>query len=477
MNFFYFDIIFLICFVVLISIFLYKNRKKLDVESKVILLYRTKWGINLINKLSKKYSKQLRMLQPFIIFISFLLMGLSLYMIILSLIMMFNSLILPRIPPLMPLIPYLPRIFKVSFLPPLYFTYWLLILIVTATVHEFAHGVIAAVNKIKIKSTGFGFLGPFILAFVEPDEKRMEKKSIKSQMAILGAGSFANLSLVIIAVLLLQLFYFSFYSYQGVGGYFYSVTKIPVNESFLVSFNGTEYNKSFFLNNFESILNLSSLNLSSNTGNTSSIIKILYNGTTYFMTKDLFAQLHYINKTRYIIVFEDTPAFRSNLSGAIISVNGIKIRNLNQLLNVISSLKPNTTAIIQTTTGNYSVTISERNHKPFLGIAFPKFSLFQRMWVCLISPYFSPYAYVSPKFNQSLLDFFKYFLFWLILINLTVAIINMLPFAIFDGGRMFSLFSLWLLKDKHKANNLVNLFNSIILFLLFLMMVVWLMKI
>ena len=34
-----------------------------------------------------------------------------------------------------------------------------------------------AYNKVEIKTTGFGFLGPFLAAFVEPDEKQMQKKT------------------------------------------------------------------------------------------------------------------------------------------------------------------------------------------------------------------------------------------------------------------------------------------------------------
>ena len=59
--------------------------------------------------------------------------------------------------------------------------------------HEFAHGVLARVHKIKLKSTGlltFGIVP--VGAFVEPDEKELEGRSSIQKMHVFAAGSFAN---------------------------------------------------------------------------------------------------------------------------------------------------------------------------------------------------------------------------------------------------------------------------------------------
>ena len=107
----------------------------------------------------------------------------------------------------MPLIPYLPSIFKISFLPPFYFTYWILAIAIIAIFHEFAHGIVAKRYGIRIKTTGFGFLGPFLAAFVEPDEKQMQKKSKFQQITVLSAGTFTNLILSLLFFLLLSGFF------------------------------------------------------------------------------------------------------------------------------------------------------------------------------------------------------------------------------------------------------------------------------
>ena len=84
---------------------------------------------------------------------------------------------------------------KMGFYVP--FFYWIIAIFIIATCHEFMHGVLARKNKIKIKSSGFAFLGilaPILpAAFVEPDEKQMAKAKTWKQLQILSAGPFINI--------------------------------------------------------------------------------------------------------------------------------------------------------------------------------------------------------------------------------------------------------------------------------------------
>ena len=91
----------------------------------------------------------------------------------------------------------------------------ILALFMALTFHEFAHGIFAKYNNVKIKTTGFGFLGPFLAAFVEPDEKQMRKKSKFAQITILSAGTFVNLVLAILFFLLLSGFFILTYTPAG----------------------------------------------------------------------------------------------------------------------------------------------------------------------------------------------------------------------------------------------------------------------
>ena len=77
---------------------------------------------------------------------------------------------------------------------------WLSLLIILV-IHESAHGIIARMHKIKLKTAGiilFGFLP--LGAFVEPDEKKFEKEKPLKKMQVLSAGSMANIALFAIAL-------------------------------------------------------------------------------------------------------------------------------------------------------------------------------------------------------------------------------------------------------------------------------------
>jgi len=83
-------------------------------------------------------------------------------------------------------------------------TYAVIAIIVTLVAHEFSHGILSRVNKIRLKSVGiltFGILP--IGAFVEPDEEEMNSKKSLDRMQLFAIGSFANIVVGIISGLLL----------------------------------------------------------------------------------------------------------------------------------------------------------------------------------------------------------------------------------------------------------------------------------
>lgn len=96
--------------------------------------------------------------------------------------------------------PVLPGV-KIPGLPILSFWHWIISIFILALVHEFSHGILARVYKLKIKSSGIGFLGPILLAFVEPDEKQTAKAQKKAQLSMFAAGPFANIILAVLALL------------------------------------------------------------------------------------------------------------------------------------------------------------------------------------------------------------------------------------------------------------------------------------
>ncbi|MDD5181976.1 MAG: M50 family metallopeptidase [Candidatus Nanoarchaeia archaeon] len=88
---------------------------------------------------------------------------------------------------------------------PIFIPFWygIISIAVLAVVHECAHGIIAAMEGVRIKSTGFGFLAIIPLAFVELDEDQMKDIPPLSRLRISAAGAFANVSLYFVLMLFL----------------------------------------------------------------------------------------------------------------------------------------------------------------------------------------------------------------------------------------------------------------------------------
>ena len=104
------------------------------------------------------------------------------------------------------------------------FLYWIISIFVVVLVHEGAHGVIALAHNIRVKSSGLAALGivlPIVpAAFVEPDEKALQKKDSRAQLGVFAAGPFANIAtaliLLVLAVSFLSPVVSGFYEKTGV---------------------------------------------------------------------------------------------------------------------------------------------------------------------------------------------------------------------------------------------------------------------
>lgn len=84
--------------------------------------------------------------------------------------------------------------------------YGLLALASVLVVHEFSHGIQAVGEKISIKSIGLLLFAILPGAFVEPDEDELNNAPKTSRLRVYAAGSVANITLAIIAILLVSLF-------------------------------------------------------------------------------------------------------------------------------------------------------------------------------------------------------------------------------------------------------------------------------
>ncbi len=428
----------MVLFTLAVIVFLYTRKHNLQRQG-LLYLYKTRLGLKFIEVTAKKYSRLLLAIENVVIASGYILM------LAIIAILIYTAYIyirypfvvqLIKAPPIFPIFPYFTELFNLDrFFPPFYFTYFLVSLGIVATVHEFAHGIFARLHKIKIHSTGFAFLGPILGAFVEQDDKDMEKRSKKAQLSVLAAGVFAN---IITAALFLVLFWLFFLSaFQPAGLVFTDYASTALNVSEITEVDG------------QAITTISDVSLPNN----ASFIEVTADGKKYFTTPAVFQQT-LERELPALGVYEDTPAFNAKLVGVITAIESIPIASRDELVDALALYQPGSTITISTldkgTSKTFTLTLAEKNNKAYLGIAT---SAQQRRGILSniyqITPKLTNYA-TGLAYSSSLGDFgiFIFHLFWwIVTINFLVAIFNMLPAGIFDGGRFFML-TVWGLTGK-----------------------------
>ncbi len=462
MNFMILDMVLLVLFASFIFLFLYKNRKKLNKEGW-LLLYHTKWGLKLIEKTGKKYTKTLKVLSHFSIWIGYGLMAMMIYLFgrIVWLYVFHGDLVRAiKIPPIMPLIPYLPQIFKLDFLPPFYFSYWILILAIIAITHEFFHGIFASLAKVKTKTTGFGFFPVFfpifLAAFVNLDENAMQKRSNFKQRAVLSAGTFANILTAILGVILMWGFFSVAYAPDGIvfDDYAYNILSFDQIESL----GGIPLN---LIGNYDGINQSITKNILTKDGKNYNSIKAI----------DV--------ENRLMALYYDAPAINQELNGAITKINEETIDSLEKLSSEIEKYSPQETIVLTLYDGedyhdaDLILGTNPVTNESWIGISFHDRS--SSSVLAKISSVSNLYkdanVFYIPKCPAA--EFIYDFLWWLVLISFSVALVNMLPMGIFDGGRFFYLTILKITKSEKIAVRSFRFLTNFFLALLGLIMIFW----
>lgn len=73
---------------------------------------------------------------------------------------------------------------------------------IAATIHEFAHAIVARASGVRIRSVGFILAVIIPMAFVEPEEDDFKKASLKSKVSIYSAGPAFNLVMALVFLFL-----------------------------------------------------------------------------------------------------------------------------------------------------------------------------------------------------------------------------------------------------------------------------------
>ncbi|MBI2176252.1 site-2 protease family protein [Candidatus Woesearchaeota archaeon] len=188
-------------FYLLIAVLLFVYRKRFQFQLKFIALYRTTWGLGLMERIATRYRELVKLLGYVGIGVGFLSMFIILFTLIQS---VFTLITVPNSPsPLSPVLPgvRIPGVPEGFFVP---FVQGIIAIFIIAVVHEFSHGVVALAHGVKVKSSGPAIIGPIFAAFVEPDEQQLKKKPDVVNYSLFAAGTFSNVVLAFVALFLLS---------------------------------------------------------------------------------------------------------------------------------------------------------------------------------------------------------------------------------------------------------------------------------
>jgi membrane-associated protease RseP (regulator of RpoE activity) len=186
----YYAVGFIIIWIIAI---LFRKQLKINIEGP-LLMRRTKRLRGFIDGMAQRSTRFWKWTMNIGIPVGFFFMLLMLYLLIISLQTLLQApsvgLILPGVD-----IPGQP-----IFIP---LGYGLIGLATVIIVHEFAHGILARVEGVRIKSIGVLLLAILPGAFVEPDEEEVKKVSRLAKLRIYVAGSISNLILALVSLLII----------------------------------------------------------------------------------------------------------------------------------------------------------------------------------------------------------------------------------------------------------------------------------
>jgi membrane-associated protease RseP (regulator of RpoE activity) len=420
-------------------------------------MYRTKLGIKTIRYIGDNFKGILHKMKGLIIGLGFVLMTAMMYMLgqtVMTYIKYPEITKLIKAPPIAPLLPYFPKLFGMeSFFPPFYFTYFIVALAIVAIVHEFSHGIFMRTFGIKIKATGMVFLGPILGAFVEEDRGEFHKKKKLEQMTVLGAGVFAN----IIFALIFYGFYVAFFltSFTAAGYSFdsYGMSIIPLEN----------------VTGFTDIPNNMTL-VSTTSGN-------------YYLDELLGVQLSQENGG-YIMAYIEAPAVMAQMHGAIIQADDVKIIGQESLREFLQNKNPGDVITLTTEDQNsgdineYEIILGthpENSSKAYLGVGHNP-----RRSKGIIQGFLSKFmsfkessTFYKPTWDGKLVEFILNLFWWVMIINLLVAMFNMMPLGMLDGGRFFYLAMAGIFKSEKVAKIISKIMAYLIALAFIMMMIYW----
>jgi len=292
--------------------------------------------------------------------------------------------------------------------------YVLLGLIIAIVVHEFSHGILALVDKLKVKALGVLYLIVPIGAFCEPDDEEVKKAKILPRLRIYAAGPTANFVVVLICILLFSAVFMPAVQPASEGAIVFMVDASSPAEH-LGLHSGviiTSFNDTMIANGTDFFVawNHTKANQTVN-------ISFVFNGVTTNTSVQL--------QDKYVEYAKRSTIYVNN-----VSYKGKGYLGVQSLLR--DSVFKDQLAILKNPFYNFPNGLLTFYSLPLLGY-FAGYNP-------IVSPFTGSYSITGP------LSFIPSSLFWIIInaiywifwLNLAVSLFNVLPMIPLDGGFLFN---------------------------------------
>jgi len=368
----------IIVFVIALIVVVFIDRKNVTRES-IIILRKTQRGKRLLKRIGGRFPRGWKFLGMIGVFFTF---GASIFGVYYLLSITYTAFVVEEavgglmlvLPSPSPDVTVLPGVFAIPF--------WHLIisLALLIVVHEGSHGLMAVRERVPLKSIGWGLLLVLPLAFVEPNEKILQKRGNWPQLRVFAAGSFANFIVAGVVLLISFPLLSGLFTVSGVGFISHDegfpAEKINLT-GIIIKINGQDVNTR---EDLQSIMD-----------------GINPNQTIEIVTKDYGEERKIVLKTYNLTTAERLDEDGKPTGEAYIGIRGVLDGNdLSQFL------------------------------LPVAFFANPDFRMFFALSEGL-------QAYSEAIF------FFLSLLTFLFIINFGVGLVNMLPIKPLDGGRMWEI--------------------------------------
>jgi len=196
----------ILVFLGILAILIYRDKKNIEFNYG-LFIRRTKNGKNAIYKFGDKHRKKLILIGNIAVVAGIIASISGVFLLARS---SYNFILNPKeaTPEIKLVFPSVSGVKMPGFILGIPFWYWVIGVFIVMFAHEPMHALLVRAEKVNIKS--FGVLLFFILpgAFVDPDEKQIKKLSTIKQLRIFAAGSFGNI--IVAGIFLLLIFGYNF---------------------------------------------------------------------------------------------------------------------------------------------------------------------------------------------------------------------------------------------------------------------------